>query len=84
MEMGIKSGIHAMRLLWQKNSQEWYWFFLLIEARNFFNEGNWTAMLWGVQFEWPGGVQFIFNWYCHWATLVVRDAKGSGHFLHKN
>ena len=40
-------------------------------------------MLWAVQHEWPGVVQFIFNCYHHWATLVVRNtADGSGHFLH--
>ena len=40
-------------------------------------------MLWAVWNEWPGGAQFTFNCYCHWATLVVRDTVNkSGHFLH--
>ena len=26
--------------------------------------------------------QFNFNFYCHWDKLVVRESKGSGHFLH--
>ena len=40
-------------------------------------------MLWDVRHEWPGGAQFTFNYYRHWATLVVRHAAdGSGHFLH--
>ena len=57
--------------------------FLLIDARNAFNEENHTAMLWAVRHEWPSGAQFNFNCYCHWATLVVRDiGDGSGHFLH--
>ena len=39
-------------------------------------------MLWAVRHEWPGGAQFTFNCYRHWATLVVRHtANGSGHFL---
>ena len=40
-------------------------------------------MLWAVGNEWPGGAQFTFNCYRHWATLVVRDTgDGSGHFFH--
>ena len=40
-------------------------------------------MLWAVRHEWPSGVQFTFNCYRHWYTLVVRDTgDGSGHFLH--
>ena len=51
--------------------------------RNAFNEENWTAMLWAVRHEWPGGAQFTFKFYCHLATLVVRDTVDRyGHFLH--
>ena len=39
------------------------------------------AMLQDVWCEWLSGAQFTFNYYCHWATLVVRDLEGSGHFL---
>ena len=57
--------------------------FLLIDARNAFNEDNQTAMLWDVWHEWPSGVQFTFNCSRHWDTLVVRETgDGSGHFLH--
>ena len=38
-------------------------------------------MLWAVHHEWTSGAQFVFNCYCHWATLVVRDLEGSGHFF---
>ena len=72
-----------MRVLWEEHLQEEDWGFLLIDARNLFNEENQTAMLWGVRHEWPSGAQFTFNCYCRWATLVVRDTGyGSGHFLH--
>ena len=27
-------------------------------------------------------MQFTFNCYCHWSTLVVCDTDGSLHFLH--
>ena len=72
-----------MRVLWEEHSNEEYWGFLLIDARNAFNEEKSTAMLWDVRHEWPSGAQFNFNCYRHWATLVVRDiGDGSGHFLH--
>ena len=72
-----------MRLMWEQHSKEEDWGFLLIDARNLFNEENRTAMLLAVRHEWPGGAQFTFNFYHHWATLVVRNTPdGSGHFLH--
>ena len=72
-----------MRVLWEEQSQEEDWGFLLIDARNVFNEENRTDMIWAVRHEWPSDVQFTFNCYRHWATLVVRDTgDGSGHFMH--
>ena len=80
---GIEVGIHARRLLWHQNSQEEDWGFLLIDARNAFNEENWTEIIWAVQHKWTSGAQFPFNCYRHWSTLVVRDTEyGSGHLLH--
>ena len=72
-----------MCVLREEHKHEEYWRFLLIDARNVFNEENLTAMLWAVRHEWPSGAQFIFNCYRHWATLVVRETEdGTGHFLH--
>ena len=72
-----------MWVVWWEHKQEEDWVFLLIEARNAFNEENRTAMLWAVCHEWTSGAQFAFNCYCYWATLVVWDrGDGSGHFLH--
>ena len=83
LEAGIEGAIHAMHILWDEHNKEEGWGFLLIDARNAFNEENRTAMLWAVQHEWPSGAKFTFNYYRHWATLVVRDTcDGSGHFLH--
>ena len=84
VEAGIEGAIHAMRVLWEDHAQVEDWGFLLIEARNTFNEEIRTAMLWAVWNEWPSGAQFTFNCYRHWATLVVRDmGDGSVHFLHR-
>ena len=73
-----------MHLLWAQHSQEEDWGFLLIDARNAFNELNPVAMLWAVQHECTSGTQFTFNYYHHWDTLVVRNTEdGSGHFLQR-
>ena len=60
-----------MHLLWAHHYQEDDWGFLLIDARNTFNEENRTAMLWVVHHEWPSGAQFTFNLYRHWDILVA-------------
>ena len=59
--MDIEGGIHAMRLLWEQHSQEEDWGFLLIDARNDFNQENRTEILLSVQHEWTSGAQFTFN-----------------------
>ena len=61
VEVGIEGAIHAARLQWTQNSQEEEWGFLLIDARNVFNEEKRTAILWDVRHEWPSGAQFTFN-----------------------
>ena len=82
MEEGTEGGIHAIRLLWEHYYQEEDWVFIFIDAQNSFNEENQTAMIWDVQYEWPSGMQFIFNYYRHWATLGVQNLEGLCHFLH--
>ena len=61
LEAGIEDGIHVMRVLWEEHSQEEDWGFVLIDARNAFNEDNHTEIIWSVQHEWPSGVRFTFN-----------------------
>ena len=53
-EAGIEGAIHAMRVLFEEHRKEEDWGFLLIDARNAFNEENRTAMLWAV---WNGTSQ---------------------------
>ena len=38
--------------------------------------------MWAVRHEWPSGARFEFNFYHHWATLVIRSDNGTGHFLY--
>ena len=56
--------------------------FLLIYARNLFNEKNRTSILWAVRHEWPSGTCFAFNYYRNWDTLVIRAGDGTGRFLY--
>jgi hypothetical protein len=75
LEAGIEGGMHAAKLLWQEHSQEEEWGFLLVDARNAFNEGNRMLMLWTTRHEWAWGAQFIFNCYRHFAMLVIRTGR---------
>ena len=61
MEAGIEGAIYSARLQWAQHSQKEDWGFLLIDARNAFNEENRTAMLWAVRNEWPIGARFTYN-----------------------
>jgi hypothetical protein len=81
LEAGIEGGIHAMRSLWKAHEEEEKWGFLLVDARNAFNEGNRMAMLWTVRHRWPSGARFTFNCYRHWAILIVRAQDGLAIFL---
>ena len=38
LETGIEGGTHAVWHMWQQHAQEEDWVFLLIDARNAFNE----------------------------------------------
>ena len=79
LEYGTEGGIHAVRLLWQHHNQEEDWGFLLIDARNAFNENNHKDILWAVRSDWPSGARFAFNCYRRWATIVFREGDGTGH-----
>jgi hypothetical protein len=71
-----------MQHMWELHKAEEEWGFLLIDARNAFNEMNRTVMLWTVRHEWPSGARFTFNCYKHWGTLVIRNNNGSGTFIY--
>jgi hypothetical protein len=43
LESGIEGAIHAMQHMWETNEAEEEWGFLLIDAKNAFNEQNRTA-----------------------------------------
>ena len=45
----------------------------IIDARNGFNELSRLEMLWTVRHRWPVGARFAFNFYNHWAQLLLRQ-----------
>ena len=71
-----------MSEVWESNLLTADFSFLLIDARNAFNEQNREAMLWHVRHEWPSGARFTFNCYQHLGTLVIRGADGTGVVLY--
>ncbi len=81
LESGVEGGIHALQHVWDQHHMEEFWGFLLIDARNAFNELNRTLMLWTVRHEWPSGARFTFNCYKHWSILVIRGNNGTAAFL---
>jgi hypothetical protein len=61
----------------QQQQQQQEWGFLLIDAKNAFNE------MWTVWHKWPLGTRFVFNCYKHWAsTLMLQSNNGTGTFLY--
>ena len=44
---------------------------MLIDARNAFNKLSRLTMLWTVRHRWPAGARFAFNFYRHWAQLLI-------------
>ena len=77
LEAGIEGGIHAARQAWTDNEEDEEWGFLLVDARNAFNEGNRSAFLWTIRHLWPSGARFTYNCYKHWTMLVLRGEDGA-------
>ena len=70
-----------MQHLWGLHQHDDDWGFLLIDAKNAFNEQNQTAMLWAVRHEWSLGASFVFNCFWHWSTLVLRGSNETAEFI---
>ena len=58
LQPGIEGGVHAMHSLWETHKMEEEWGFLLIDARNAFDEINRTVMLWLIRHECPSGARY--------------------------
>ena len=49
LEAGIEGAVHAVKALWDVHQHDDDWGFLLVDARNAFNEGNRIAFLWTIR-----------------------------------
>ena len=45
----------------------------LVDSCNGFNKLIRLAMLWTLHHRWPEGARFAFNFYRHWAQLILRQ-----------
>ena len=82
LKAGIDGVIHGVQALWDKKSTMEDWGFLLVDAKNAFNEINRVGLLWTVRHLWPSRARFFFNYYCHWSSLVLRNGNGMESFMH--
>ena len=50
---------------------------MIIDARNGFNDLRRFVIMWTVRHYWPAGARFAFNFYRHWAKLLLRQTGGA-------
>ena len=83
---GIKSVIdgvvHGVQVIWDDNSSMENWDFILMDAKNAFNEINCIGMLWTVHHLWPFRARFVFNCYFHWSWIFLHNKTSAASFLH--
>jgi hypothetical protein len=77
LQGGINGAIHAAQSMWDTHHMEDDWGFLLIDAKNAFNEQCRKIMPWNVRHEWPSWARFVFNSYKHWAILIIQNNDGT-------
>ena len=82
LKSGIYSAIHGVQDLWDENLSTEEWGFLLVDARNAFNEINRVGMLCTVQHLCPSRAHFVFSCYRHWSLLVLRNMNGTASIIH--
>ena len=63
LKAGIGGAVHGYQDIWDANLSTENWWFLLMDAKNAFNEINHIGMLWTVRHLWLSEVHFIFNFY---------------------
>ena len=71
LKAGTDGAVHGVQDIWDDNFSTYDWVFLIVGAKNDFNNIKKIGMLWTVCHVWPSGAHFlkivIFNghrWYC--------------------
>ena len=68
--------------IWYTNLTTKYWGFILVDAINTFNEINQIIMLCTVQHVCQSRASFVFNFYYHCSSLILRNMNGTSIFMH--
>ena len=70
---GTQRALEALQFLTRKRSRAEPSGTTLVYARNGFNELSRLTLWWTVRHHCPAGVRFAFNFYRHWAQLLLRQ-----------
>ena len=82
LKVGIDGAVHIVQAIWDGNSTTEDWIFLLVDAKNAFKNINGIGILWTVRHLWPSGARFVFTFYRHWSSLILRNGNGTFSFMH--
>ena len=66
LKAGINGAVHGVQAIWGENLTTTDWWFLLVNAKNTFNEVSWVGMMWIARHLWPSVALFFVNCYRHW------------------
>jgi len=76
MSAGIEAALHSANEVVDGNYETDDWGFILVDARNDFNDLNRYTMLWTVRHLWPSGCRFAFIVIAAGAPLLSEDELG--------
>ena len=82
LKSGIEGAVHGVQAIWDRNAATEYWIFLLVDAKDPFNTINKPRMLCKVNYLWASVACFIFNFYRHWSSLILRNGNDTASFMH--
>ena len=66
LKAGVDGAVHGVQAIWDENLTMEDLIFLLVDAKNAFNEINQIGILWTVCNLCPSGACFVFNCYRHY------------------
>ena len=59
LKAGIYGVVHGVQIIWDSKFSMEDWGFILVDAKNAFNEINRIGILWTVLHLWPSGAHFF-------------------------
>ena len=74
--------VHRVQAIWDSKLSTKNWGFLLMDAKNVFNEINHIVMIFTVCHLSTYKARFVFNFCCHWSLLILKNGNGMVSFLH--